>query len=309
MSDGYIVVNRYYTDSGTEYAIRRLIEEGQKQSIELEVIKSGAVGYEYYGNGREEMFYLEGCKFAFSKKPPPILFFDKDTKFASAVERHGHRVINQSCAIEICNDKIATYSALSGSKIKTPDTLVSPLIYDVNDGEDMGFLALVEGRLEYPIVVKENVGSQGRQVYLAKDRAELKTLNKKLRHIPHHYQRYYGNSAQCGGDIRVYVVGGKARISVRRTNTADFRGNVCLGATVVKLDDNEAKAYEAVAVKASKRLKLDYCAVDFADYEGEPILLEVNSNAYFESVEKACGANIAREIICLLKKFKKLNTG
>ncbi|MCL2369999.1 MAG: RimK family alpha-L-glutamate ligase [Firmicutes bacterium] len=288
---GYIVVNRYYTDSGTEYAVRRLIEEGQKCGIRLEVVKSGMVEY-----GDEKSFDFNNLD---ASKKMPILFWDKDTGYALELERFGHKIINRPRAIDICNDKIVTYQSLRGSKIKIPQTIVTPLVYDVCDGEDKEFIDLVESELKFPIVVKENVGSQGRQVYLASNRQELEKLNKKLRHIPHHYQKFCGDNRNSGGDIRIYVVSGKVVASVRRTNTADFRGNVNIGGAVTQLCESSAKAYNAVAVKVSKKLKLDYCAIDFADTGGEPILLEVNSNAYFESAEKACGANIAGAILRL----------
>jgi len=287
MHYSHIIVGRYYSDSGTDYAVGRLIEEAEKQSITLRVIKAGIT---IIPDGQ-----IKDCSV-------PVIFFDKDINFARALERSGYRLINNAGAIKICNNKIATYEELVESRIKLPETIVAPLVYDVCDGEDKEFIDLIEKQFEYPIVVKENIGSQGRQVYLAKDRSELETLNKKLRHIPHHYQRYYGNDSNNGGDVRVYVIGGKARITVRRTNTSDFRGNVCLGSAVTRLGEDEAEVYEAVAVRVSKKLKLDYCAIDFADCKGMPVLLEVNSNAYFEAVEKTCGVNIAKEIVCLLKK-------
>jgi len=131
---------------------------------------------------------------------------------------------------------------------------------------------------------------------LARNRTELIAQNKRLWHIPHHYQKYCG---RFGSDIRVYVVGGKSVAAVRRDNTDDFRANAGLGGKVTILADTNE--YIKVAEQAAKIIDLDYCAVDFAADTDGVILLEVNSNAYFEVAEKATGINIAGAYIEYIK--------
>jgi gamma-F420-2:alpha-L-glutamate ligase len=49
-----------------------------------------------------------------------------------------------------------------------------------------------------------------------------------------------------------------------------------------------------MAEKAASILGLDYCGVDvLIGPKGEPILCEVNSNAFIEGIEKVTGVNVA----------------
>ena len=49
-----------------------------------------------------------------------------------------------------------------------------------------------------------------------------------------------------------------------------------------------------LAGKAAQILKLDYCGVDLLKgKDGEPILCEVNSNAFLKGIEEVTGINIA----------------
>ena len=52
--------------------------------------------------------------------------------------------------------------------------------------------------------------------------------------------------------------------------------------------------YLKVAEKCASILGLDYCGVDILEGpNGEPIVSEVNSNAFYEGIEKTTGVNVA----------------
>ena len=79
---------------------------------------------------------------------------------------------------------------------------------------------------------------------------------------------------------------------MQRTNTNDFRSNLaCLGkGELFPLDKN----LKTLAEKVSRTLHLDYCGVDLlVGADGEPILCEVNSNAFIVGFEKYTGINVA----------------
>ena len=62
-----------------------------------------------------------------------------------------------------------------------------------------------------------------------------------------------------------------------------------------------------MAIKASEILNLDYCGVDILEgKDGEPILSEVNSNAFFEGIEMTTKVNVAGAYVdYLIRKVHK----
>lgn len=258
------VRNKYYTDSGMDYVFERLHDEFDKRNILLFLADNLFAGFP---------FEAPDCGYA--------VFWDKDAALARALERAGIRLFNSAETTELCDDKEKTFAALAG-KIELPETVIAPLVYDVSSGEDENFLNVVEKQIAYPAVVKECVGSQGRQVYLAENRTELAALHTKLAHVPHIFQRFV--SGKCAGsDIRVYVVGKKAVGAVERFNTTDFRSNVFLGGKVSKipLSDELKKKAETIA----SILNLDYGSADFICEKGEYVFIEANSSAYMKNAE------------------------
>ena len=260
------VKNKYYSDAGMDFVYSRMREELGKRDIRLDRAVGLYAGY-------PDITGLE-CDFS--------IFWDKDVVLAKRLESYGMRLFNSAYTVEVCDDKEKTFAALDG-KIYLPATVCSPLVYDVSDGDDKTFIDLLEKHIGYPVVVKENSGSQGRQVYLANDRSELLSLRKRLMHVPHLYQRFV-RGACSGSDTRVYIIGGKAVGAVSRTNTTDFRSNAALGGVMerIELDGPLRASAETVA----KALGLEYGSTDFICEEGKYVFIEANSSAYMKNAEK-----------------------
>ncbi|MDE6398200.1 MAG: hypothetical protein K2L51_02660, partial [Clostridiales bacterium] len=163
--------------------------------------------------------------------------------------------------------------------------------YDISDGADERFMEYVANFLGFPVVVKACVGSQGRQVFLAQNKAQLRALRTSLMHTPHLYQRFV-RGAQKGADTRVYVVGGKAVGAVERHNTTDFRSSVALGGQMRRAELPESLRTQAE--KAAHALRLDYGSADFICEEGNYVFIEANSAAYMQNAEKL-GIALAEE--------------
>ncbi|MCQ2793736.1 MAG: RimK family alpha-L-glutamate ligase, partial [Bacilli bacterium] len=141
-----------------------------------------------------------------------------------------------------------------------------------------------------PMIVKENYGSLGKQVYFVETKEQLLELDNKLIHIPHIYQEFIKSSK--GKDYRIIVINHKVVAYMKRENEHSYLSNLATGGTasVVKLP----QSYLDMAVKASEILGLDYCGADILEGpNGEPILSEVNSNAFYEGIEKTTGINVA----------------
>ncbi len=258
------VRNKYYSDSGMDYVFERLHDELNKRNILLFLADNLYAGFP---------FEAPDCDYA--------VFWDKDVALARALEGAGVRLFNSARATELCDDKEKTFAALSG-KIGLPRTVVAPLVYDVSSGEDERFIDFIENEIAYPAVVKECVGSQGRQVYLAENRTELTALHRKLAHVPHLFQRFV-EGKRAGSDTRVYVVGKKAVGAVERLNTTDFRSNTFLGGKMSKIPLKKELAEKAETI--AEMLNLDYGSTDFICENGEYVFIEANSSAYMKNAE------------------------
>ena len=259
------IVNKYYTDVGMQHAYDRLNAELSKRGVEL-----------LYCDDIYAKYPMDALNYDFA------LFWDKDVKLAHRLEDGGLRLFNSARTVEICDDKEKTFAAAYG-KANLPRTLVAPLVYDISDGADARFIDLIEREINYPIVVKECSGSQGRQVYLARSKRELESLRAKLMHVSHLYQEFVlGEGA--GTDIRVYVVGGKAIGAVKRVNTTDFRSNVSMGGDMTRIELNGELSESAEKIAGA--LGLEFGSVDFIPSEREYFFIESNSSAYAYNPER-----------------------
>lgn len=274
---GALIFNKYYRDDGMDYIKDRL---SQVFSSFGAVLETPEIYASFSLSAREK----EVRKYDFA------LFFDKDIPLARFFERNGVRVFNSSKTLALCDDKELTYSAVARTGVRIPKTLSCPLLYDVNDANDERFLGEVKSALSFPTVVKENVGSQGRQVYLARNETELKELYTRLKRIPHVYQEFI--AGKPGSDTRVYIVGGKAVFAVKRENTTDFRSNVFLGGNMRKTEMSADMVLRAE--KIAEALGLEYGSVDFLGEEAE-VFSEANSNAYLKTAENL-GASLAESL-------------
>ena len=267
MKKGFIVVNAY-TNSATEMNQPiRLKEELEQLGVRVDILRNSP-----------SVLNAEGdfC-----------VYLDKDKYAAQLLERR-LRLFNRAKAIEICDDKMLTHLALEGFSM--PETIPSLLCYSPSQPVSKELLVRVEERLGYPLVVKECFGSLGKQVYLIKNRSELVEKAEALKLKPHLYQKFVSESA--GKDLRVIVVGGKAVAAMKRISSQDFRSNAELGGRGERyeLESSTAALCEAVA----ERIGLDYCGIDLLFSESGFLVCEVNSNAFFGTIEKVTGFNVAK---------------
>ena len=276
---GLIVINGYGVAEGVQHQIKRLEEEFSLKGVKIDVRTSTDV-FSYLKEGNVEV-QLPHYDF--------VVYLDKDRYVAELLEKKGYRLFNSVDSIVKCDDKMLTHLKLADQGIKMPTTISSALCY--RDDGNRKYLDEVIKIIGLPMIVKENYGSLGRQVYLVKDKKELLDIENKLIHIPHIFQQLIKSSV--GKDYRLIVIGGKIVAHMKRENKHSYLSNLATGGTSSKVE--LPKAYFDVAEKAAKILGLDYCGVDLLEGEnGEPILSEVNSNAFYEGIEKTTGVNVAR---------------
>lgn len=302
---GIIIINPYKIPAQSIAQAERLRQELVSLGAEAEIVSDA------YSRARVEkggVFLDESFKNA-----DFFVYLDKDKYISDMLERSGKRVFDLHKTIRLCDDKGETYIALAAGGFPVCKTLFAPLCYREDFPVSQGFIESVEREIPYPVIVKESYGSMGKGVFKAENREELKKISERLKCLPHLYQKYAG--AKSGTDMRVIVIGGVAAAAMLRVNENDFRSNIALGGMGMKIDlcgggnggagesklylenreyDIDIKEFIKTAERAAKYLNADYCGVDLLIGDnGEPIICEVNSNAFFEEIEKVTGVNVA----------------
>ncbi len=231
-----------------------------------------------------------------------VIFWDKDIKLAKMLEDAGHRLFNNSKSIEMCDDKSKTYITLFNKNINQPLTIVSPLIFSDSVASYDDFIEYSIERLKFPIVIKECFGSFGKQVYLANNKNELISIIKSINIKPFILQEFISTS--FGKDIRIEVIGDEVVASVMRVNENDFRANITNGGKAYVYEPNDKQ--RDMALKVTKYLNLDFAGIDILfGKNDEPILCEVNSNAYPLNVQNIMGINIVSKTLeYILREIK-----
>ncbi|HSK68427.1 MAG TPA: RimK family alpha-L-glutamate ligase [Candidatus Limnocylindria bacterium] len=235
---------------------------------------------------------------ALADAPRAALFFDKDVRLAQRLEARGVRVFNPSRAIEVCDDKTATWLALESAGLPQPETVICPATFPGLGYGDAGFLHDVAARLGFPMVVKEARGSFGEQVYLVHEMEGLRTRLAASGDRQLLFQRFIAESA--GVDLRLYVVGNAVAAAIRRENrSGDFRANVAKGGTASAYTPTQEE--ETLALAACRACGADFAGVDLLLSHDGPLVCEVNSNAHFRGLAAATGVNPADGIMRLMK--------
>jgi len=277
---GLIIINSFSYSDIFKNQTKRLCDEFQKLGIHTDVRRNCNV--DVYLDNFEIINNIKDYDF--------VVYLDKDKYVARMINKSNQFIFNRPNALELCDDKLQTYIALTQNNIKMPKTIASPLKFYKTDIDDGSFIKKVSSILSFPIIVKGAFGSLGNKVYLAHNFEQLQSLREKMIDIPHLYQEFIAESA--GTDTRVIVIGNVVRAAMTRKSESDFRSNIELGGKGYPV--TLSLPYIEMAQNASKILGLDYCGIDIlTGSQGEPILCEVNSNAFFNTIEKVSGVNVA----------------
>lgn len=274
-----IIINGYYQPPALMVQVERL-KSHLIDKCEVEVISTTSI-----------ISYIGRYSLAVNTDIGAAIYLDKDIDIARMLESAGVRLFNSANAVATSDNKMTTHIILSKAGIPSPVTVASPLYYRGDDDEH--FLEKTAETVGFPMVIKECHGSFGAQVYLAESIAEARQIRQKLLGRPHIYQEFISSSV--GHDTRVIVIGGQVVAAMRRVNDSDFRSNIELGGKAIKID-NLSEKYSKIAIKSAFALGLEYAGIDILDGEdGEPIVCEVNSNAYFNAISKVTGVDVAKE--------------
>lgn len=228
-----------------------------------------------------------------------VLFWDKDIKLAKVLESMGMRLYNSAESIALCDDKSETFLALSGHGIKMPRTYMSPKIFTPCGLEKSAYMKYIAVDIGFPCVIKECLGSFGKQVYLAADTDEFEEIIQNIGTRPFIVQEYIKSS--YGRDIRIQVVGNKVVAAMYRYNDNDFRANITNGGSMKPYEPDPEQC--RMALEVCDILGLDFGGIDILFGEDdEPVLCEANSNAHFKNLYDCTGINVAEHIISYIEE-------
>lgn len=288
---GIIIANQEIGHN--EYKIRRFKEEFAKKGISLEL---------FLNDGTLASIEDNNIKISLPKADF-IIYLDKDIYLARLLEKAGFRLFNKPDFIKLCDDKVLTFIACANQGIRMPKTFAGPLMYREPTEENYKFLETVIKDIGLPMIVKKVYGSLGEGVYLVKTAEELKKLYSEIYRNPILFQEYVSSS--CGKSLRIMIIDQEVIGGFVRYNHSDFRSN--FGETADgKVLENPEK-YWGFAADIAKKLKIEYAGIDLLiDENGDPILCEINSNAFFEEFEKVTKINVAEKVAYMIDKKMKM---
>ncbi len=282
-----IIINPYLRPKQSVTQAQRIGKELTNLGVSVDIVTDAFL----------RLSISEGSTFGTLLDTDFIVYLDKDKYVSELLSKQGVTLFNSHNSIRVCDDKARTYIALTDMGYIIPKTVFAPLCYNAEDNLPQNSLERVVDTLGgFPIIVKECYGSMGKGVHKASDFQGLSKLHQELKATPHMFQEYISSSE--GKDLRITVVGGKAISVMMRRNDFDFRSNVGQGGKGIKIDlhDEKYKTFILTAENVAKTLNLDYCGVDLLVGKNfNPIICEVNSNAFFEETESVCGVNVAKE--------------
>lgn len=289
--NGIIILNQEIGHN--EYKIKRFFEEAKNLGISLQTFINDGTLAKIVDN--DIAFDLPKADF--------VIYLDKDIYLARELEKAGYRLFNSADFIKLCDDKMLTNIALANQNIRMPKTIAGPLFYSKELSEkNLSFLDKIIEELKLPLIVKKVYGSLGMGVYLVNTKEELIEVYKEHCREPLQFQEYVKSSQ--GKSMRVIVIDQQIIGAFIRYNNNDFRSNFGDLASGKKAKNNEK--YLEFAQKIANLLQIEYAGIDLLFGENdEPVLCEINSNAFFEEFEKVTEINVAKLFLeMIVKKVK-----
>jgi ribosomal protein S6--L-glutamate ligase len=211
---------------------------------------------------------------------------DPDVQFEiyRALDAGGALLVNRLEPLLSAQDKFRSSWLLARAGVATPAAAVAQRPEDA----ERALAALGEA------VVKPLAGSLGDGVERVRpDRAGRTAVRERVGREGAVYLQAY--VPHPGEDLRVFVVGGRARAAIaRHAPEGEWRTNVAGGGRAEPARLGEELA--AVAEAAAGALGLDYAGVDIVDGPLGPAVIEVNGNPSWQGILEATGLDMAEAI-------------
>jgi ribosomal protein S6--L-glutamate ligase len=204
------------------------------------------------------------------------------------LERKKITCINSTECTQLCSDKYQTFLTLKDSNVPQPKS--SMLLNEFGPDE-----------YTYPLILKTTRGSKGVGVLFIESYKSLNGTVQLLRKMDEKIELMVQEYVDIKFDIRALVLNGNVQACMKRHVVKDdFRSNFSQGGEIEKYELTSDE--EKMVLAASEAVQGSWVGVDFIiNPKGKPLVLEVNSSAGTEGIEKATGGNLNKEF---LKAFK-----
>ena len=229
------------------------------------------------------------------------LFFDHDPYLAKNLEMLGMRVLNNSRALLLCENKATMYQEMVANQISVPKTFILPEQKEFNINGLKPFIDEAISTLSLPLVIKEWYGSMGDGVYLVKTKEDVYKVIEKFKGKNILLQEFIAEAA--GTDIRIMVIKDKVVCAVRRqAGFGNFRSNATLGGTLSPYVPTVIET--KLAIQASKVMGCDFAVVDMLKSITGSLVCEVNSTANLNKFYETTGIDVVDVLFkeCIKKK-------
>lgn len=281
----------------TLYSTRKLVEAGEKQGHEVQVIDYLRC-YMNITSMKPQVIYkgspLEGLDAIIPRIGASKTFYG--TAVVRQFEMMGVFTPNPSQAISRSRDKLHCLQLLARDGIGLPVTGFAHSTKDID-----GLINTVGGA---PLVIKLLEGTQGIGVVLTETYQAAKSVIEAFRGLDANILVQEFIKEAGGADLRCFVVGDKVIASMKRQGAeGEFRSNLHRGgmAEKIKLSPEE----RSTAVRSAKAMGLRVAGVDLLRSNHGPVVMEVNSSPGLEGIEAATGVDVSGKIIEFLEKSAK----
>lgn len=197
-------------------------------------------------------------------------------------------------------DKLQLHQILAQSNLPTPKTMLVKFPVD---------LKIVKEEINFPIVIKNISGTEGKGIYLCEteekftDLMELIYSNNNKANII--LQEFISSSH--GKDLRIFIVGGRIIGCMKRVSKTCFKANFSRGAQVEAF--KITPEIEWLSTETARLMNLDVAGIDLLFDDDKFKICEANSSPDFCGLEKAIGENIAEQILDYLSLKLKGHSG
>lgn len=171
--------------------------------------------------------------------------------------------------------------------------ILEPLSFTLYDPNNLDEIASEVG---FPMIVKISETHQGKGIFLANSREEVLKIFEENPEKAVVLRKFIPND----GDIRIFVVGGKAIGAMSRIpKEGEFRSNISQGGRGEPFNLEANPDIKNLAEEAAKVSEIEIAGVDILiDKDSKKAyVLEVNVGPQFRGLEQVTGINVASEII------------